>query len=600
MPAKLLVLVFLALAACKTSPSSDKHGESQAITGSDTVMDGVIEGRLDLPASLQDRGAVEMDVFIYGFPALTAKSKPGETFVIRGIPRGKRRVVALSRDRKIGALSDEWDVRGGLGLFEPSLVLQLEETGSIAGQVSAEGALAVTRAEVSLLGTPLAVETQPDGMFLIGGVPPGAWTIMAKSADFQISYLHDVKVAASATTTAPQFVLMPLSGFGASMILNGGAPSAQSRSVVVAFKPFGQPARYMLSTFADFRDGIWKPFTLSTEAVFDSDGVKRLYAKFSDARGAESPVVMAQIEIDSRARPTLAIDRCSPYCNRQKVKLYLGTVRATHVACNENKDALEGMPWVPYLNSYEHAFSAGDGEKILYCKLKNEADALVEYVTLKTILDTTPPAAPQLASMGGRQNTNTASLLLTSSATDAYFEKHQIKGGAYADWTDVPAFPLTVSLPLVNKLNVFEIRGVDKAGNVGASVKAGYFYGYKTVLDDAVLGFFTGADQRVVLPASYTPWDIKTSVGKGLSLAAGSQATLAAGIRLDGSVTLEAGAKLGAAGASYIGKGMQADELHLLAGSQLDGPITVNVKAFQRDENVTISQSVTFIGEGAP
>jgi len=90
---------------------------------------------------------------------------------------------------------------------------------------------------------------------------------------------------------------------------------------------------------------------------------------------------------------------------------------------------------------------------------------------LGVIQDSVPPTAPILAPLNRQAvNTPTIGLRVDVPSLDPHFSHYQLRGGQYQNWTSVSETAVFSFELARNAENLLNVRGVDKAGNIGEAV----------------------------------------------------------------------------------------------------------------------------------
>ena len=215
--------------------------------------------------------------------------------------------------------------------------------------------------------------------------------------------------------------------------------------------------------------GTSKAWTLTA-----GDGAKTVYAQYKDCADNLSNICTGNITVDTTP-PTgsIVINGGSAYATSISATL---TLSATDAACDVSgmrfsNNGSAWTSWEEYGTSKAWTLTAGDGAKTVYVQYKDCAGTLSNICTGNITVDTTPPAC-SIVINGGDAQTNTASVTLTLSATDAGSGVSRMRFSNDASaWTTWESYANSRSWTLVSGdgAKTVYVQYDDVAGNVSTS-----------------------------------------------------------------------------------------------------------------------------------
>jgi hypothetical protein len=263
-------------------------------------------------------------------------------------------------------------------------------TGRIQGNVTLDGQTLHTGILVYIPGTSMQSRTDPQGAFVIDGVPAGVYDLQSERNGYVPATLDGVSVLSGETTLVPNVVLVISAGATGSVVIEDGAMQWNSRTVRVSIVASENALLIQLSADPTFVGAAWGPVRTDLTWTFDSDGEKRLYVRFADANGLESAPVSDSILIDTTPPSGTftindgALDTATDQVTLTMNLSDLGTAVAEMLISNE-PDFPEAQ-WEPFAGTRIWTLLPGDGVKTVYARFRdvlgNATDALSSSITL--------------------------------------------------------------------------------------------------------------------------------------------------------------------------------------------------------------------------
>jgi hypothetical protein len=167
-------------------------------------------------------------------------------------------------------------------------------------------------------------------------------------------------------------------------------------------------AKYMqISNNAAFREARWqayRPTVPNWKLEGGTEGIKKVYVKFRDGAGNETPAAQAEILVDAQppvdARVSINSDQKVTTERSGQVKLTLAIRGGSEMKVSEQA-SFAGAEWQPFKPALTWALSEGQGEKTVYVKYRDQAQNESEVAMDKIILDNQPPQSCSLAINNG-------------------------------------------------------------------------------------------------------------------------------------------------------------------------------------------------------
>ncbi len=217
----------------------------------------------------------------------------------------------------------------------------------------------------------------------------------------------------------------------------------------------------------------WEPYNSTREyKLLRGDDEKDVYFRVRDIAGNIADPVFDSIILDTEPPEELSIviNNNEKYTSQYNAILEL-----------KGSDSLSGisdmafgftsdiwLPWEPFMNQISINLLSGDGEKIVFFKLRDKAGNIAEPVYDTIILDTTPPYLLMALINEGSLKTNSTSVTITINAMDNTSGLAQISfstdGEHWHPWKNYSdRKPFT--LPSGNGNKTVHIKVKDRAGN---------------------------------------------------------------------------------------------------------------------------------------
>jgi hypothetical protein len=207
------------------------------------------------------------------------------------------------------------------------------------------------------------------------------------------------------------------------------------------------------------------------------DGLKSVFVRFFDEAGNPSDVSKNDIILD-REKPVikkLEINGGAEWAVSAKVKVNIDAEGATFMQMGTSEAILRSTVWElfkPEIDQYQ--LPIGDGEKIVYLRLKDEADNISNPAQAKIIVDTKPPAGEiSIDNKSKFTNHKEKKVALQIQFDDA----SEMQLSEMADFKDVDWHPVKKTIPDYTlsgedgPKTIF-LRLKDKAGNISTPISA--------------------------------------------------------------------------------------------------------------------------------
>jgi hypothetical protein len=221
----------------------------------------------------------------------------------------------------------------------------------------------------------------------------------------------------------------------------------------------------------------WEKFEASRTFVLpEKDGTKHVYFKVKDRADNIAKYVFDNIILDTTPpdKVSILINENAVYTNTTHVNLNLNAVDSLSGINNMSfsDDGIKWNAWEPYQLIKSTTLSTGDGEKIVYFRVNDNAGNIA-FVYDTIILDTEPPHSLIIYINKDEPETNSPSVNLKLSAADdtsgVYQMSFNTDGDSWSEWED---YADTKSLILQSddgeKIVYFKVK--DRAGNIAEHV----------------------------------------------------------------------------------------------------------------------------------
>jgi len=182
------------------------------------------------------------------------------------------------------------------------------------------------------------------------------------------------------------------------IVINDGDDLTGTRTVNLTLSAddmYGVPSM-MLSEDVNFTGALWQPFISSWKWTLTfGDGLKTVYVKYRDANGWVSEPYYATILLDTTPPDgTLVIAGGENFTRTTSVKLNLTTDHDAALVWMlvANTPDFAGAQWMSFASSLLWSLPAGDGDKIVYAKLRDNFQRVSATLSDSIILDGTAPS----------------------------------------------------------------------------------------------------------------------------------------------------------------------------------------------------------------
>ncbi len=240
-----------------------------------------------------------------------------------------------------------------------------------------------------------------------------------------IFFLHaSLAIVLAATSDAK--IALPLIGIK----INAGAKFTNSRNIEVEIKSLKTDPSLIetmkIGLHPELTDVSWQPYDEGIVKVQlpDEDGEKRVYVQLKDKAGNASPIENNKIILDTSppVNASVQINAGEKYTN-DKMGRVLVNVKAddAHEVMLSNSAQFQNGRWESYKEAIKWVIDigAGDGEKVVYVKFRDQAGNESKTVESSIILDVTPPSDGTLVVNGGEKFTRSTKMNLKVSSSDA-------------------------------------------------------------------------------------------------------------------------------------------------------------------------------------
>ncbi|TAE02961.1 MAG: hypothetical protein EAZ97_02070 [Bacteroidetes bacterium] len=230
----------------------------------------------------------------------------------------------------------------------------------------------------------------------------------------------------------------------------------------------------MLSNSETYYGAKWETYQPDYKAwslAGESDGVKKVYAKFRDRTGNISGTAFGEITIDTKApvRGTIFINngQNATRDSTGKVQIALNAIGADEMMVS-NSVTFEGAEWQPYKKTANWVLAKGEGMKTVFVKFRDKSGNQSQTITATILQDYTPPKNCNIAINNGAGETSDIDNIvrLNINAPDAKFMIiSNSVNFARARWTAITKeIPKWTLLQGLGEKTVF-IRFRDEIGN---------------------------------------------------------------------------------------------------------------------------------------
>ena len=269
------------------------------------------------------------------------------------------------------------------------------------------------------------------------------------------------------------------------ILINNGAKYTNSADGKVNVKFTSRVAisllKMQISHSIDFQNKPIVPAVASIDGYqldHSQDGIKYIYARYYDEAGNPSEAGKAEIILD-REKPVikkLEINGGAEWITTSKVNISIDTQGASHMQIGASETIFRSTVWEPFKSVVgQFQLPVGEGEKVVYVRLKDEAENISDPAQVKVMMDTKPPVGEIVIDIKNKFTNHkdkkvdlllkvddAAEMMLSESADFKNMEWQSIKPSVSGFVLSGDDGPKTLFLKLR-----------DKAGNVSTSISAG-------------------------------------------------------------------------------------------------------------------------------
>ena len=179
------------------------------------------------------------------------------------------------------------------------------------------------------------------------------------------------------------------------IIINAGRTHTRNKERNVFLELFCKEAVKMrISLRSDFLGSSWVNYgpRVKKFRIPGRDGKRLIYAQFRDLAGNLTRPVSSSIILDTQGPDRVAIEvnegRRYTTSNKVSIRLYARGAKEMQIR--------GGTGWMPYRERLEWELPAGDGEKIILARFRDEAGNVTKPVHDRVIVDTQPPSSVKI------------------------------------------------------------------------------------------------------------------------------------------------------------------------------------------------------------
>lgn len=426
----ILLLILLTFSGCGSSnstPSNKGENSKGIIKGTVTAASSVVfKGKPLLPktAFAGNTGVAGAVCVLEGTDNSVTTDASG-FFQMSNVPAGSYILICkktASEDGKVYAFLEIVEVQDGetvdLGTVD------IKKTGGIQGKATLSDQTDHTGISVYIPGTSMQARTDATGAYLINDVPEGTYELHFEKSGYMTGKITGLPVIAGETAIAEDMSLSLSTGASGIISIENGKVYSNSRTVTVYFTTSDDARLYQISDNPNFIGAVWNTIPPSRTWIFDSDGEKRLYAKFADANGLESAPVSDSIIVDTTppANGSIVINNNASATNSTTVTLTLSasdTITSVTQMKISNTPDFAGAEWESFVTTRSWTIPAGDGTKTVYVLFRDiVGNETAQAISDDIILDTTLPVNPSINIQEGGY-TNNLLIHLNLSALEA-------------------------------------------------------------------------------------------------------------------------------------------------------------------------------------
>ncbi len=175
------------------------------------------------------------------------------------------------------------------------------------------------------------------------------------------------------------------------IVINGGDEYTPTKEVSLTILA-NTATQMIISNNEDLNNANWEDYSTSKAwSLLPGAGVKTVYMKVKYDNGNESPVVNTNI-LPQPMEPSIVIIADSvEYSPVRDVTVNL-TAEGSNLQMKLSEDStFTGVDWQSYSESAGFQLSTGDGDKVVYARIKNDFEMETGLLDDDITLDTTPP-----------------------------------------------------------------------------------------------------------------------------------------------------------------------------------------------------------------
>jgi hypothetical protein len=224
----------------------------------------------------------------------------------------------------------------------------------------------------------------------------------------------------------------------------------------------------------------WESFNSTVDFELPlGDAEKILYYRIRDYAGNIGEPINDKIILDTTPPEIISfhINGNAKYTNSRDVQL---TTKSVDELSGINSitysfDGEEWLPWEIFKSRRNFILKHGDGEKIVYCRLKDNADNVAKSVYDTITLDTLPPHSLMVMINNGAGETNESIVTLNFNAVDDTSRLHAFStsndGTVWSSWENF-TYVKYYNLAPGDGAKIVYFKVMDSAGNIADPVSA--------------------------------------------------------------------------------------------------------------------------------
>lgn len=282
------------------------------------------------------------------------------------------------------------------------------------------------------------------------------------------------------TSSASASILLDTTPPTGSIVIDAGAATTRSRSVVVTVSASADATQMAVAEGTlNCASASYVTLASSVALLLSADGERTVTGCLRDAAGnfaAFTDAILVDTVPPTLAQVTLrgpAHDGTRPDLTRSTtIELKATATGADEVLLSNEVDFI-GSTWQPYQGDWVvWTLRPGDGAKTVHAKFRDLAGHTTDTVTGTIELDTTPPSSPSLLINAGATHTNSARLTLTLSAQGASHVRYTVDGTFDTDAWQTYTTSMTPTVTVNDGLVTVQAQFRDVAGNISPTVTA--------------------------------------------------------------------------------------------------------------------------------